>query len=156
MKWYFYLLMMLAIACKGKVTVTEDEIGADVFYSQGSYKPYSGKCVVVFNNTTVVKEQFTFRNGKLHGESLAWYKNGQMRRKGYYYKGQISGKWEFWNEAGNKTTEAHYKKDVLNGSYIALYTNGRIKEKGQFSENKRIGEWSLYDQDGRLIRTCSR
>jgi hypothetical protein len=38
MKWYFYLLMMLAIACKGKVTVTEDEIGADVFYSQTLFR----------------------------------------------------------------------------------------------------------------------
>ena len=111
MKWYYYILLIVAVACKGKVTITEDEIGYEVFYVHDSYKPFSGKCIVVFRNTRLVKEQFTYRNGVLHGEALAWYKNGQMRRRGYYSKGEISGNWEFWDENGHRTIEAYNKED---------------------------------------------
>lgn len=113
MKKYLYLLMLLVFGCTGKITLTEDDIGSDVLYSQDSYRPYSGKCIVVFRNTEIVKEQFTFKHGLLHGESIAWYKNGQMRRRGYYRKGEIDGKWEFWDENGNMTISVQYKEDKL-------------------------------------------
>jgi antitoxin component YwqK of YwqJK toxin-antitoxin module len=153
MKWYYYILVFMSVACTGSITVTEDEIGADVFYARESLKPYSGKCIVVYRNSSQVKEQFTFKNGLLHGESLAWHKNGTLRRRGFYTKGHISGKWEFWDEEGNKTVEAHYKNDFLDGSYTALHANGRVKEKGQFSANRRTGRWSYFNEDGQLIRT---
>ncbi len=156
MKWYIYIFMLLSAACSGKVTVSEDEIGADVFYVKDSYKPFTGKCIVVFRNSDLVKEEFTFRNGVLQGEALAWHKNGQLRRKGSYHKGQISGKWEFFNEQGQKTIEAYYKQDNLNGSFISLYHNGKIKEKGRFERNKKIGQWDYFTENGQLIESVNR
>jgi antitoxin component YwqK of YwqJK toxin-antitoxin module len=153
MKWYLYILIFVAVACNSKATITEDEIGSDIFYAKGSYRPYTGKCIVVFNNTSLVKEKFTFKNGVLQGEAMAWYINGQIRRRGHYNRGQISGKWEFWDENGNLTMEANYEDNILNGSYIALYTSGKVKEKGQFSANRRTGKWTLYSEDGQLIRS---
>lgn len=151
MKWYLLLFVLLSFSCKSRITVTEEDIGADMLYEKESYKPYSGICIVTYNHTDLVKEQFTFKNGVLHGESLSWYKNGKLRRKGYYHKGQISGKWTFFDEDGNQTIEANYKQDILHGSYISLYSNGRIKEKGQFDGNKPKGKWVMYDQNGHLI-----
>jgi antitoxin component YwqK of YwqJK toxin-antitoxin module len=156
MKWYYYIILLLTLACKENLTVTEDEIGAEIFYMHGSYKPYSGKCRVYYNQTTIVKEQFTYRNGFLNGESLTWYKNGQLRRKGCYRKGQISGKWIFYDENGSKIIEANYHKDILQGDYIAHYSNGRIKEKGRYSENKPTGKWAYYNESGQLTRSISR
>ena len=112
--------------------------------------------LVLYNNSDVVKEQFTFKKGLMNGEASAWYKNGQIRRKGFYCKGQISGKWTFWDEQGNKYLEANYRHDSLNGSYITLYANGSIKEKGQYSANKRSGKWILYDEKGNVIQSASR
>jgi antitoxin component YwqK of YwqJK toxin-antitoxin module len=151
MKWFMCIFMLATLACNSEVTITEDEIGAGVFYAKDSYSAYSGSCFVVFNNTNQVKAKFTYKNGVLHGESLAWYKSGQIRRRGYYCKGLISGKWEFWDEAGNKTIEANYESDNLNGPYISLYANGVVKEKGAFSGNRRFGEWNLYNKEGQLL-----
>jgi antitoxin component YwqK of YwqJK toxin-antitoxin module len=148
MKWYCIILILLSFACRSNITVTEDEIGADIFYEKDSYKPFSGKCTVLYNNTQIVKTQFTFRNGRLNGETITWYKNGQIRRKGNYCKGMISGRWIFFDEQGNRTIEANYKKDDLNGTYVALYTNGKVKEKGTFSRNKRTGKWVYYTENG--------
>ena len=156
MKWYFYIFLFVAFACnKSAVTVSEDEIGADVFYVRDSYKPYTGKCLVLFNNSDIVKEQFTFRKGLLNGETLVWYKNGQIHRKGSYSRGQISGKWIFWDEEGNKYIEASYRHDSLHGSYTMLFDNGKMMVKGQFSGNRRSGKWLYYNEEGKVIRSDS-
>jgi antitoxin component YwqK of YwqJK toxin-antitoxin module len=153
MKWYFYILMLMTLACNSKVTITEDEVGADILYTPDTFKPFTGECIVVYNNTSLVKEQFSFKRGFLHGKALTWYNNGQIHRSGYYHKGQISGRWEFWDEQGHKTIEACYNRNVLNGSYMALYANGKLKEKGQFLANKRTGKWTYYSEDGQLLRS---
>jgi len=151
MKWYCIILILLSLACQSNITVTEDEIGADIFYEKDSYKPFSGKCIVLYNNTQIIKTQFTFRNGRLNGETITWYKNGQIRRKGNYCKGLISGRWAFFDEQGNRIIEANYKKNDLNGTYVALYTNGKLKEKGEFSHNERTGKWVYYNENGLQI-----
>ncbi len=59
MKWYYYILFFLAFACKNEVTVTEDDIGADVFYVRDSYKPFTGKCNVRI-------QQYEYRKGTIY------------------------------------------------------------------------------------------
>jgi antitoxin component YwqK of YwqJK toxin-antitoxin module len=140
------------MSCRSEtVTVTEDELTADIMYVKGTYKLFTGKCKVVFNNSAIIKEQFNFRNGILDGESIAWYRNGNLRRKGCYHNGHIAGKWIFWDENGHKTVEASYHLDSLTGPYISLYPNGKIKEKGHFKGNHQTGRWSYYDESGRLM-----
>jgi hypothetical protein len=117
MKWVIFILSFGVVACSGKVTITDAEIQPDIFYARGAYKPFSGRCVVVFSKTGEIKDQFTYKNGLLNGEAITYDKNGQLRRKGYYLDGKLSGKWEFWDAKGNKIMEASYQNDVLYGSY---------------------------------------
>ena len=145
------ILTIVATACSGKITITESDIKPDVFYAEGSLRPFSGKCNVVFSNAGPLKEEFTYKHGLLHGRATAWHENGQLRRRGYYSKGQITGKWEFWDEKGHKTVEAHYNHDELNGAYISYYSNGQIREKGQFTGNRRTGEWLYYNEIGQPV-----
>jgi uncharacterized protein len=153
MKWFLFVLTILIASCSSKVTVTEDEIGSDVFYCKGSYRPYTGKCTVLFNNSTAVKEEFTFKNGILNGKAITWYKNGKIRQQGCYQDGLISGNWEFWDSNGNKILNAHYTQNFLDGPYTSLFPNGKIREKGQFSANKRTGAWVFYTMDGQIVHT---
>jgi len=96
MKWRLFILMLVATACAGKVTITEAEIKSDIFYTERCTKPFTGRCIVVFSDTSLVREEFTYKSGILNGKATAWYKNGQIRRRGSYTMGMISGKWEFW------------------------------------------------------------
>jgi len=153
MKRGLYILIILIAGCSGKVTITEADIKSDIFYTEGRTRPFSGKCIVVFSGTNLMKEEFTYRRGILHGQATAWYRNGQIRRHGSYCWGQISGKWEFWDVKGNKTLEANYENDVLNGMYTSLYSNGKIKEKGRFANNKRIGKWQYFNEGGQSVPT---
>lgn len=152
MKFCLFIVVILSICCsRESVTVSEDDLTGDILYIKGSYRPFSGRCKVLYNNSSIIKEQFTFRNGILNGESIAWYRNGNLRRKGCYTNGHISGKWIFWDEEGHKTVEANYKFDSLDGFYVSLYPNGTIKEKGHFDSNRQTGKWLYYDENGRLL-----
>jgi antitoxin component YwqK of YwqJK toxin-antitoxin module len=152
MKWYFYIFLLITFGCKQTIVVTEDAVSADILYSKGTYSPYTGKCVVLFNHSDRVKEEFRFKNGILHGQSQAWYKNGQLRRKGCYSHGRITGVWTFWDEQGNKVMEAGYRNDLLDGLYMALYSNGKIKEKGKYASNRKTGEWVYYNENGQVVK----
>jgi antitoxin component YwqK of YwqJK toxin-antitoxin module len=146
-----WILVVLATACSGKIIITETEIKPDVFYHGLSPRPYTGKCIVVFSDTRLVKEEFTYKRGILQGKATAWYKNGHLRRRGSYHQGQISGTWEFWDEQGHKTMEATYRNDVLNGPFVSLYENGMIREKGHYADNRRTGDWERYTETGQRI-----
>ena len=142
MKGFLFIILLTSFACTGKVCITEDDITPDIFYAEGSFSPFTGKCNVIGSNSKVLLEQFSYKNGLLHGKALAWYKNGQLKRKGSYSNGKLSGPWEFWDEKGNKTLEANYENDELNGSFISLESDGRIKEKGVYTANRRTGKWT--------------
>jgi antitoxin component YwqK of YwqJK toxin-antitoxin module len=147
MKGLIFILLLTSIACSGKVRITEDEIMPDIFYAEGSYKPFTGECTVVSRNSKLVLEQFSYKNGVLHGKALVWYKNGKLKRKGFYYNGKLSGAWEFWDEKGNKTLEVNFENDALNGQFISLETDGRVREKGIYKNNHRTGKWTSNDEE---------
>jgi uncharacterized protein len=151
MKRRLIILILIAASCSGKVTITESEIKSDIFYAGMSAKPFTGKCIVVYSDANLKKEEFNYKQGILNGKATSWYKNGQIRRRGYYKMGLISGKWEFWDEKGYKTVEANYENDELNGSYVSLYANGKIREKGQFEDNRRTGKWLYYNEVGQIV-----
>jgi antitoxin component YwqK of YwqJK toxin-antitoxin module len=156
MKWFIIILLVVLSSCVRVITITEAEIKQDVFYTTHGKQPFTGKCHIVYSDTALVKEEFTYRKGLLHGEAIAWYKNGNMRRRGRYMNGQISGKWEFWDMQGHKSTEANFENDTLHGHYVTLYANGTVKEQGEFAHNQRVGKWMYYNEAGQCVKTETR
>jgi antitoxin component YwqK of YwqJK toxin-antitoxin module len=136
-------MVLLTAACSSKVTITEDEMRSDIFYKENQYRPFSGKCMVCFRDTSLIKERFSYKKGILNGEAISWYRNGQMKRKGFYDQGLMSGKWEFWDAGGHKTIEAHYRKGIMEGPFKAFGPDGNIIAKGSFAQGKRTGPWTL-------------
>ena len=51
-----------------------------------------------------------YRDGELEGESIAYYDNGQLRRKGVWKNTKLEGYWEFYNKDGStRETSGTYK-----------------------------------------------
>jgi len=121
MKWVLLILTVLFVSCTRKVIITEAGLKPDIFYKEGDYRPFTGKCLVLFSDKSLVKDEFTYRHGRLHGVAISWYRNGRIRRKGYYEQGMISGNWEFWDASGNKIMEAAYLNDHMTLYYPAMH-----------------------------------
>ena len=113
MKGLIAILLLTTFACSNKVVITEAEISPDIFYVDGSYGPFTGKCSVVARKGSQVLEEFTYKGGRLHGKAQIWYSNGKMKRKGSYQDGKLSGKWEYWDQYGNMLCETTYHDDEL-------------------------------------------
>lgn len=113
MKGLIAILLLTTFACSNKVVISEAEISPDVYYMDGSYGPFTGKCSVVARKGSQVLEEFTYKEGRLHGEAKIWYNNGKMKRKGLFQNGKLSGKWEYWDQNGNMLCETTYQDDEL-------------------------------------------
>lgn len=150
MKWVFLIITIGFVSCTKEIVLTDEEVKPDIFYTDLGHKPYTGKCKVYYLNSDQVKDAFSFRKGRLNGDSYSWYENGTLHWKGSYKNGMLSGKWQKWDKEGNLIMEVNYVNDTLDGSYISMYPDGSVMEKGEFASNKRVGEWT------RSSRTVSR
>ncbi len=111
MKGLIVILLLTTFACSNKVVITEEEIVPDIFYVDGSYGPFTGKCSVTASEGQSGTRRVYLQEGRLHGEAQIWYSNGKIKRRGSFQNGKLSGKWEYWDKDGNVLCETIYKED---------------------------------------------
>lgn len=151
MKNFVILLCLLLIACSKEIIITEEDIKQDLLYLNNDVKPFSGTCKVLFSDTFLLKEKFEFVNGMLDGKSCSFYEDGNLKWRGTYKDGKMTGKWEFWDDNGNKYCEVYFNNDVYNGSFRSWHANGNLKEAGHYSNNYKTGKWIAYDETGNVL-----
>ena len=155
MKPIFYTiiaLVLLTSCTQTRVVITEAELPEDLYFRDDAVKPFTGRCVIYYYGTEIVKEELTYKKGLLHGLAVSYYKNGNIKRQGKYVNGRIDGKWESWYENGQKNYELTYKNDTLYGDYITWYPTGVIKARGLYAQNGRTGVWTEYDEAGMILK----
>jgi antitoxin component YwqK of YwqJK toxin-antitoxin module len=150
--YYITTLLIFSSCSYSGIVISENELPEEVFYLADQIKPYTGKCVMYYNNTEIIKQEMRFKNGKLNGTLISYYKNGNINRKGEFVKGLYNGKWEQWDENGEKMYEVHYKNDTLCGNFMIWYPTGVLKQKGIYAENSKCGLWTEYDEAGMIIK----
>ncbi len=112
-------------------------------------------------------------NGEIDGESISYYKNGEVESKGSYFNKRRNGYWEFYwytgqlQSCGNYKEGKHdgiwkeyidgylhsvhtYKDGKLEGASESRFSNGLLNWKGQYKNDKEEGEWSFYDIYGNI------
>lgn len=155
MKHLIYIIIAvigLASCSNSKVVVTETSLPEDIFYLDDEIKPYTGKAVIYYSGTNIIKEELTYKDGILNGKATSYYKSGEIKRKGEYYWGRYTGKWVSWYENGNRQYEVEYNNDTLCGNYISWYSTGVIEKKGSYTDNNRTGTWVEYDEAGMIVK----
>ncbi len=96
--------------------------------------------------------------------------NGEVRERGFFYKGVKHGRWESYDKDGNLTNKAKWNKgfpkdaeitlypqdtrlikEVVpihygkkEGMYMAFFENGNLKEVGEYHEGEKVGLWIEY------------
>lgn len=145
------VIIMLSACSKKQVVLNEADITNDIFYYKNTVKPFSGTCLLLFNDSEQVKMKIQFREGKMHGLTQQFFINGNLRMHGNYKNGLLSGKWEAWYQNGKLAYSVNYCNDSLNGKYTEYYENGNLKESGEYSMNRKSGNWQYYHTDGSSI-----
>lgn len=140
----------------------KDRIGTEAhveFYSAGGPK----------------KMEQTTLNGKLHGFSIFYHKNGTLLSKTRYLDGKKEGKaWfyypngelyslqcfregkregtqEYYYPEGSLKSSIHFNNGILNGDVFLYYPNGKLMRELHFVDGHRHGEERLWSVQGMLL-----
>ena len=142
----------------------------EVFYTKNTNKPYTGSIFSLFDDG-INESEGSLKNGKLDGEWIEWYNNGQMLIKenylngikdgsysswndngqklvqGIFRNGDQDGLWTYWYENGQKEKEMTFSKGKMNGLWTWFYKNGSIKGKGTYKNGQKNGKWSFWNDN---------
>ena len=110
-----------------------------------------------------------FKDGKLNGSEMGWYKNGQKAFEGTYKDGKLNGFEVGWYKNGQKAYEGTYKDGKLlvktvwvpeggkcpntkfkngNGTVYNYWDNGQKSYKGKYKEGKQDGLQNSWYENG--------
>ena len=112
--------------------------GRYVFEARTAFYPlrYEGRYVggmrdglwrVVRLDTGAVTWETTWSQGRWHGRSTSYWKNGHKQHEGEHRNGLEDGVWRFWFE------------------------NGTLAAEGRYDAGRKSGEWQYWDEDGNRL-----
>ncbi len=87
--------------------------------------------------------------GKLHGEQLTYFDNGQLTEKNNYVDGKREGIRIMYSEDGIKIKEFTYENDQLHGMTKYYDTKGVLLIEGNYKRDRKDGIWKYYE-NGKL------
>jgi antitoxin component YwqK of YwqJK toxin-antitoxin module len=122
-----------------------------------------------------LKGECFYKNGKLHGPSIFYSKDGIVLAKGWYVEnikqgknlqyylsgricntkrfkdGELEGLQEYFYDTGMQQAALHYKKGNLDGR-VALYNeDGSLRREVHFFDGKLHGIERMWDKKGQLL-----
>lgn len=88
--------------------------------------------------------------GKLEGERLVYYENGQTAQKENYKNGKLHGVSYWYAEDGILIKEMLYENGELHGLSKYYSPEGDLIIEGQYKRAKKHGTWKYYE-NGKLV-----
>ncbi|WP_160114502.1 toxin-antitoxin system YwqK family antitoxin [Aquimarina sp. AU474] len=101
------------------------------------------------NGSNKIMMTENYLGGKLTGEQLTYFENGQLTEKTTFVDGKRQGERVMYSEKGIMLKEFTYDNDQLHG-YTKYYdTNGELIIEGKYKRDRKDGLWKYY-VDGKL------
>jgi hypothetical protein len=87
------------------------------------------------------------------GNTVSFFKNGQLKQRVTYKGGIRNGLMESFDENGQLQLRGNYKDGKLDGSYETFHDNGQLEQRGIYKNGKMDGLREYFDKDGNLTET---
>lgn len=122
--------------------------------SQGTmqHKTYVGKWRFNHENKKeiMISENYNAK-GKLEGERLVYYENGQVAEKEFYVNGILDGPALWYQRDGKVIREITYSNGLLQGPFKSYDLQQQLLIEGQYRNDGKHGIWKYYKK-GKLLR----
>ncbi|MEO1626618.1 MAG: toxin-antitoxin system YwqK family antitoxin [Bacteroidota bacterium] len=144
------LLMGSAMAQqKKKIRTSElDQING-LFYQPNTIAPYSGLAFEDFPNGKK-KIRIPIKDGKIHGKTNEWAKNGKKVHESTYEKGIQMGTETHWYATGQKKLQVAYQNGKPEGKCMEWHKNGEKKSSGKYVNGLEEGEHTWWYPNGQI------
>lgn len=103
-----------------------------------------------YDNGTQLQFEETYLNGKLHGLSRGFHRNGNPDYEEIYNNGSLVNR-KIYYINGLLQCETNYKKGKKEGKYTAYHENGKLHLECNYIKSKIYGSYKIYSEDGNLI-----
>ncbi|WP_397362168.1 toxin-antitoxin system YwqK family antitoxin [Olleya sp. R77988] len=114
-------------------------------------KNHIGKWVIYHNKVDQIMTQELYNDkGKLEGERLVYYLNGQVAEQAFYKDGLLNGEAKWFAENGTLMKLISYKADKFDGAYKTYTKEGIIAVEGQYRNDLKCCVWKRY-KSGKLV-----
>ena len=68
--------------------------------------------------------------------------------RGPFKNGKMEGPWvQYWRD-GEVLSKCHYKDGERDGLWVEYHENGQLRWKGDLKEGERDGPWEFFNEDG--------
>ncbi|MCX7547580.1 toxin-antitoxin system YwqK family antitoxin [Xanthomarina sp. F1114] len=125
--------------------------GNTISKGQMNGKDYIGEWIYYHKDSKEIMTLEHYNNeGVLAGESLVYYKSGQIAEKRFYKKGKLDGKATWFYENGKVMKVYTYKDGLLHGEAKFYTSAGVLEIEGQYKNDRKDGVWKYYKEDGTL------
>ena len=140
------IVSLLVTSCNSN-SHREYTIGKDgIYYKYSSHRLYAGTVIDTSNEII----QFTVIWGKMNGEFITKYLNGQIEKFGFIKNNLNEGEWKYYYPNGLLESKGKYKDNEANGNWVYYYPNGIIKAEGDYNKNSKEGKWIFYNRGGEI------
>ncbi len=99
-----------------------------------------------------IKTKMTYSNGKLQGEKIDYYLNGQEQSSWTYDMGIRTGPFTEWNSSGLKKESGTYLNDKPNGVIYNWYGHGQLFSVTTYSKGDVHGVMRIYSPSGVITK----
>lgn len=108
-----------------------DEAKRSYFYEDGTLKTFE-----------------PYREGKLHGEVVLYWRSGKMKRRSHFEQGVRHGLDEMWSEEGQLVDEGHYNQGKPVGIHRRWTPKGDLIEEIGYIDAHRFNfrQWDEWGQ----------
>jgi antitoxin component YwqK of YwqJK toxin-antitoxin module len=111
---------------------------------------FNGLLVSYYEGKNVVKEKYTYVNGKKEGPGFFYYENGELDSKFNYKNDLLNGHYQKYFQNGKLEFEHYYKNGMHEGISRLFYSNGKIKKEEEYSTDDQIVNSRDYYDSGIL------
>ena len=94
--------------------------------------------------------EISYKDGKIDGLCIQWYKNGKKELEENYKDGKLDGIGIRWYENGQIMQEINYKDGQEDGKVTQWYENGQKVGEGNAKDGKQDGKQTLWDENGQI------
>jgi len=144
------LTILIIISCSKEITSDKLVVRSDLVYEINKDKPFDGVSKEFFYNGQL-KEEYSYKKGKLHGDHKEYYSNGQLKESGLYNENKRVGLNEMYYENGQIQTKTTFNQDgKYNGLLETFFSNGRLEFSGEYVEGIPKGTHTGFYFNGQM------
>lgn len=107
-------------------------------------KERQGEWLYFHKGSDKVMTREFYKDGKLDGEWMTYYPNGQVTELITYMGGIKEGSNRYYSPEGTLLKDLNYIKDQLDGEAIYYNAKGDMVIKGFYKNGKKNGLWITY------------